>query len=828
MKTKTHLASKSRKNQRKVDQKIFPKRIIKWFVGEDDTLPYQPASSLLQWLPGIFIFFISFKVYLATLTSTIALHDTGDMITSAYSLGIAHPPGYPLYALIGKLFCTLPIANIAFRLNLFSALAASTTVMLLYFIILKITPLPNETRTTDSYKIKKTVEWIKIIPPTIGALLFAFTRTFWQQATFAEKYTLNICFTTLLIYILLKWHETIKEEKHTNIARIIHSQSCLVETPSSSGNTDIAIIPCSRKYLSLFAFISGLSFTHHLQTIFIIPGSIFFIWGTLQIHCLNYSGKWHYLLWKFTEPLKNLLIFILPLSLYFYLPIRAAANPVVNWGNPNTFSRFLAHITARDYSHFFTISALDLVKRTYTHLTTFFTMQFTIWPILLIILGLILLFHNRRRFAIFMILIFLTNLFHSIRYGIHNIEDYYIPAFLICTIWAGYSILWIFSSLMKYRLALVRYLILIFVCIPAIPATANYYYANARLNFFSHDFASNVLLPLKEHAILYVKGDTFAFPIWYLRHVENIRNDVTLIDLYSFQYDWYIDEIKDQYPCLKFPPLFHIANEEPYALIKRRFDHIWKNNAQPIYLPYEKGYETDYTFVPEGISHRAMGKNTTRDDQFNQLLPLKFKYRGIYDNIYKEERVQNNIDNYAITYNIRGDFYTSGRYYPSAISEFKSAIKVKPDYVDARYNLALAYKEMGEYNDAKSILEGLTHKYPQNPRGYYGLGLLYQKKSDLDAACIAFKKALSLDPDRPFIHNNLGIVYTELKQYDEAMKEFKTTLQINSTDIEALYNLAVIYYLKGDKKLAVQTYKDLLKIDPYHKGAMDALVALGR
>ncbi|MEW6104067.1 MAG: DUF2723 domain-containing protein, partial [bacterium] len=71
------------------------------------------------------VFFISFGVYLHTLTPTVGFHDSGELITCTWTLGIAHPPGYPLYTLLGKVFITLiPIGNIAFRMNMQSTLFA--------------------------------------------------------------------------------------------------------------------------------------------------------------------------------------------------------------------------------------------------------------------------------------------------------------------------------------------------------------------------------------------------------------------------------------------------------------------------------------------------------------------------------------------------------------------------------------------------------------------------------------------------------------------------------------------------------------------------------
>ena len=71
----------------------------------------------------VVLFFTSFVYYLTGLSGTVpAYRDSGDLVASIHTLGIAHPPGYALYVLLGKLFVTLlPFGNIAYRVNVMSA-----------------------------------------------------------------------------------------------------------------------------------------------------------------------------------------------------------------------------------------------------------------------------------------------------------------------------------------------------------------------------------------------------------------------------------------------------------------------------------------------------------------------------------------------------------------------------------------------------------------------------------------------------------------------------------------------------------------------------------
>lgn len=137
------------------------------------------------------VFFSSFFVYLLTLYPTVGPEDSGELIASAATLDIAHPPGYPLYTLLGKFFTIIiPFGNIGWRVNLMSAFFAAATVTLLYLIVQRITK--NSTI------------------GMITGLLLAFSDIFWSQAVRAETYTLHTFFLALIIYLLTLWDETQK------------------------------------------------------------------------------------------------------------------------------------------------------------------------------------------------------------------------------------------------------------------------------------------------------------------------------------------------------------------------------------------------------------------------------------------------------------------------------------------------------------------------------------------------------------------------------------------------------------------------------------------
>ncbi len=780
---------KKKKKDKKIKTPIHTKKnIFLNFIKPEAEVITPRIFSSHEYLTGIVVFFFSFFVYLHTLTPTIDLHDSGDMISASFVLGIPHPPGYPLYCLLGKLFSLIPLGNIAYRYNLFSATSASLAVMMVYFIVVKI--IRN-----SKFEIRN---WTFLIPAIIAALMLCFARVFWQQAVIAEKYTLNAFFATLLIFILLKWQEA----------------TIVSKNPKSE-------IRNPKFYLYLFAFTLGLSFTHHLQTIFLVPASIFLI-----IMIWHNNPK----LLTLNSILKMAMLFFLPIILYSYLPIRASAYPIINWGCPDTFERFMEHVTAKEYGYYFSASLTTLLHRIFIEHPVFFIKQFTPYLIWIGFVGLFFLYKQRLKTFIFLSLIIIVDVLHSSRYGIHNIEDYYIPAYIIFSIFIGYGVMILIEILSKKSKLIL--LPCIFLLIPIISWACNHYYGNHSKNYYSYDYGMNILSPLEEKSILYIKGDTFAFPLWYLHYIENIRKDITLIDQHSLYLDWYANQVKKELN-FEFSPQNRVKrlNDEASRIIKLRFNTIFQNNQErAIYLPYDESIAGDYTLVPTSICHRVFKKGIPLTEQLNALDEnLRFRYRGILEEgIYKEERVASNISNYATSYNNRGNFFKDMGKYNLAIAEYKKALLADPKRLISYYNIGMVYNDLGEEQQAISEFNKIVEIDPQDAKGYYGLGLVYQKVGKVDKAISEYQKAAELDPNQDFIHINLGSAYISKGRLEEAVASFQKAIVLSPQNIAALYNLGVAYSQMGKRFEAISAFQKVLSIDPGYAPARSSLAALQR
>ena len=175
-------------------------------------------------LAGISLFLLTFLVYLKTLAPGVYGFDSAELATGVFSQGVVHPPGYPLYLLIGKLFTFLPFRDVAYRLNLMSAVFASVTVLVLYW-------------TIENIIQNRFAAWC-------SAFLFAVSNYFWQMALVAEVYTPLTAFLAGDLLLVSLWRKT--------------------------GFT---------RYLLAFSFLYGLTLTMHTSGILLAPA---FTWLILK------------------------------------------------------------------------------------------------------------------------------------------------------------------------------------------------------------------------------------------------------------------------------------------------------------------------------------------------------------------------------------------------------------------------------------------------------------------------------------------------------------------------------------------------------------------
>ncbi|MDD2807459.1 MAG: DUF2723 domain-containing protein [Patescibacteria group bacterium] len=449
------------------------------------------------------VFFVAMSVYIMTLAPSITMEDSGELVTAAYTLGIPHPSGYPLFVLLGKLFTFLPLGTIAWRVNLMSACFASLAVALLYLILEK---------TTKN----------KII--SVGsALMLAFSPVYWSQSVITEVYALNIFFVAVLLYLCLLYWET-----------------------------------KNKKLLLWFSFWYGLSLTNHSMNILLAPAfAAFFIYADWKI------------LKKFKLIVAMLGLFVLGLSVYFYIPWRAFQLPIFNWGPITTWSDVWKHLSRAQYNDF---SPLSNEYRKIGLVISFFYeiyQQFHLPTLILAFGGAIYWWSKNRPIALLTSGIFLLNslgiiFLRKFGWGISvdfTYRVYYLPALMIVIFW--------FASIVAFGLDKIKFYfkdrpniiktltVVIYILIISLPASfvlANYQREDMSSFWLNYDYTRNLLNSLEPNSIYYfaydgsLQGDTELFSLIYFKDVEGLRPDVSIVTEQQFFYlDLYLALPADYY-----------------------------------------------------------------------------------------------------------------------------------------------------------------------------------------------------------------------------------------------------------------------------------------
>lgn len=218
-------------------------------------MKYTRLNTIIGWI----VFAIATAVYFLTLESTVSLWDCGEYIMAAYKLEVGHPPGAPLFMLLGRMFTFFisdsNLGDVAVWINRMSALSSSFTILFMYWsITLLIKKMVLDGRKTD--EITKG-EMIAIFGSgAVGALAYTFSETFWFSAVEGEVYAMASLFTAIVFWAILKWDE----------------EMAFVQNGQLSGEH------FPNRWLLLIMFLIGLAIGVHLLGILLVPAIAFMIY----------------------------------------------------------------------------------------------------------------------------------------------------------------------------------------------------------------------------------------------------------------------------------------------------------------------------------------------------------------------------------------------------------------------------------------------------------------------------------------------------------------------------------------------------------------------
>lgn len=332
----------------------------------------------------LFLGVVFFALYALTTARDVLPADSGEFQVAAAGWGILHPPGYPLYTVVGALWVRLiPLGNLAFRLNLLSAVLAAVTLVLVMEVV---------RRWTERWGLSRSAA----LTGGLGAaLLLGAAPTFWAQAT-----TANIRMPTLLF---VAW----------GFAALARYREPAAEDRSHTG-TDPALLN--------LALAVGLGVGHHPSLIFVAVG-----W-TVYLLLTDPALLWQPRRWWKAVPVAAL-AWLLP---QLYIPIRGGmANVPLAGKGLDTWHGFWFHVLARGFAGdmFAFATWRDLALRL-PLLKTLFGLQFPTWALIGVGLAWLWLLRRRWRLAVALLVSWIVHTFVTITYRAPQTVEYLMPAYV--------------------------------------------------------------------------------------------------------------------------------------------------------------------------------------------------------------------------------------------------------------------------------------------------------------------------------------------------------------------------------------------------------------
>lgn len=466
------------------------------------------------------LFVAALALYLITLAPAVTFVDSGELAAVVATHGVSHPSGSPLYLALAELASFLPLGTLIQRLNAFSAFCAAIAVAftVLYFINSHPQQMPVQQKPVNPKKKKQVQPEKKSFPERwipAGGIAAAFSlmtnRALWNTATVTEVYALHACLISIVAWLLTLHVREVKA--HPQHPR--------------------------QHFLAIAAFVTGLGASNYPPFVLLAPAILVLLWRV--------EGKSLILKWQRTLAMAAcVLAGLMP---YALLPLRAANDPLLNWGNPSNWERFWKHITAQQYSVFLGSPRFDALPNA-LHL------WWTQWPVfvwLLIVPGLLFFRKHRPAAFVFTVVLGIVNLVYVLCYDITDVSsapsDYYTYLLPLCwcsAVWIGGGVCWILEWLEGTRAAQPVAAALLLLPLASVPLhwremdRSHYTYAD--------DFARSILQSVAPNAIILSPDWTFISPSMYLQLGEKVRPDVLVLDGELLRRSWYFPYFRKRSP----------------------------------------------------------------------------------------------------------------------------------------------------------------------------------------------------------------------------------------------------------------------------------------
>jgi len=589
------------------------------------------------------------------------------------------------------------------------------------------------------------------------ALSASFSKTNWAEAGVSKVYMLNIMFLLISIYLFTKFYSS----------------------------KDI-------RFLYAVMLSVGIGFANHIfMIIFLIP------------FLLSLTRKKFRSLLNLKIISKALIFFAIGLSIYLYVPLRAASNPDICWGKPDNISRLSDYLTQQQYNVKKGTRDLSdfafLLKNWFLLIPGEYGMIFFI----LSIVGVVLIFFERRDIFYFLTGIIILNLLIVLYYGVgrefHLV--YHIP---VITLSGFFLVGFMLNERLRSLFYNFKILYVIFPIIILLLFSKNYFESNRSDHLFGYLHGKSLMDTVSKNGTFFGETDTALFPMYYLSFVEGYRKDIKIVDRQMFV----VHFLENNFA--------HINPKEEMKIIR-------ESEADVFYAEYPRINQIrTYEY---GLIHKVLKRLPVTS--FSSMDFVKF-YNPFFENypeLYQDQWTRELV---AIYYLLYGNFLGKDKMLEAALSSFKKAGELGKMQIGLLNNLSIYYQSLGAVDEAIITLDKIISQVKKEKTYDYIFkkGEIYYRNGDYDRAKINFMKAKDAPVKNTWTYYYLGNIFLLEAKPEKAIDNFLISLNINPQNYKSLMNLGVTYKSLGKFNYAIENFRAALKYEPGIKEAYYNLAAI--
>lgn len=816
---------------------------------------------------GALAFAVPLFVFIRTLTVTVPFWDSGEYIATSRILGLPHPPGNPVYTMLGRILGLIPIASVAQRVNFMSALASALTCFFTYLVVVR------SLRRTFGEKFESGAAWLACLVGGLTAAFFvAFSSSFWDSAIEAEVYSLSSALIAFTMWLAFRWWDRLDQ-------------------------------PGNDKLLVVIAYVLAVSTGVHLGTILVAPGLLlllalirpsYFTSGRFWASALILLGTLAGLgiaerIGRSPSPLMLLVVIgglaaflisrrdrlvrdnlatwwamavLVGFTVQLFLLIRSQQMPAINEGMPATFDAWKDYLLRKQYgpsnpfdrradlwyqiTHMYSryvgeqwrildrIGSLDL--------QSFWVRLVNMLPLALAFLGA---WWNAQRdkktfwFFLSQNLIMGPFLIFYLNFTDHEVRErdyFFTNSYHFIAIWIGMGAAALLHAISEAiapsaakETAAVRarsadaegadettparlpaapavawIVAFALIGLSALPARAGWF-EHDRSNFWiAQNYAYNMLAPLEPNAIVMTNGDNDTFPLWYIQEVEGFRKDVRVVNMSLLNTPWYILQLKNLEPKVPFSYTDDQINQLYPYLDEKTGQVVWVKDLAVRDMVAANAWKKPVYLAVTVPDQLGMERQMTLEGLVYRISPQPAT---------REIDLERTMKNLYEVFKYQG-LLDANRNFDASVYKDENAMRLVQNYSAAHVQVAYQLQMLQRAPEAIKVLEDARKISPDFPGLLEYLGRLYDQTGDAAKAEAYYREGLGRFPNSPEFHFHLGTLAFRRGATDEAVRELRRATELSQQYFDWYSALFTVLWQSGQREEAIEVLRSWHRAHP--------------